>query len=197
MVSTWRPWAQSQVFWNSRTDNANPCDTALFPHHQPIRDLYTSWSHTLWVPYPHLTFKNASLTPIREFGSFEHEPLHSPCMAPAINLSPFQTPMFCSLWRQGHEHGFDNRVTQNNCFISWDYCKSYSNFERVKYIKMHIFPTPTWQTSRWRFISPGWDIDQTWQTLLTTRSNVVNTTQVFLQRSRSQTLSWTCLLEQR
>lgn len=101
--------------------------------------------------------------------------------------------MFCSLWRQGHEHGFDNRVTQNNCFISWDYCKSYSNFERVKYIKMHIFPTPTWQTSRWRFISPGWDIDQTWQTLLTTRSNVVNTTQVFLQRSRSHSLEHACL----
>ena len=178
LTTRW-PWAHiPQTHWRLRIDNANPCDTALFPHHQPIRDLHTSWSPTLWLPFPYLALKNASLTPIREFGSFEHEPLHSPCRVAAANLSPFQTPMFCSLWPRGHEDGLDDIVTQNKCFIMWDHYKSYSNFERVKYTKMHIFPTPTWQTSRWMFILPGWDIDQTWQTLLSTRSNVINITQV-------------------
>ena len=30
--------------------NMNPCDTALLPHYQSIRELCTSWSHTLGCP---------------------------------------------------------------------------------------------------------------------------------------------------
>ena len=43
----WLPWAcNPQTYWRLRYD-VNPCDTALLRHHQPIRELCTSWSHTL------------------------------------------------------------------------------------------------------------------------------------------------------
>ena len=72
-LTTWRPWAHSpQTYWSLRTDNVNPCDTALLPHHQPIRELCTSWSHTLGCSLPHLAFKNVLLKPIREFRLSEH-----------------------------------------------------------------------------------------------------------------------------
>ena len=40
----------TQAFWNLKTDKVNPCDPTLLPHHQPVRELCTSWSHTLWPP---------------------------------------------------------------------------------------------------------------------------------------------------
>ena len=30
-----------------RTDKVNPCDTTLFPHYYPVRELCTSWIHIL------------------------------------------------------------------------------------------------------------------------------------------------------
>ena len=49
----------TQAFWNLKTDKVNPCDPTLLPHHQPVRELCTSWSHTLWPPLPpHLAFES-------------------------------------------------------------------------------------------------------------------------------------------
>ena len=39
-----------QDSWSLRIYNVYPCDIALLPHHQPIRELCTSWSHILWPP---------------------------------------------------------------------------------------------------------------------------------------------------
>ena len=45
LSTTWNyviywPWAHSlQAYWSLRTDNVNPCDIPLLPHHQPIREL--------------------------------------------------------------------------------------------------------------------------------------------------------------
>ena len=54
-----------QASWSLRPDEVNPCDPALFPHHQPTReivqDLITDPSTTLL----HLAFKNALLEPFR------------------------------------------------------------------------------------------------------------------------------------
>ena len=68
----WWQWAahSPQTYWSLRID-VNPCDTALLPHHQPIRDLCASWSHALGCPsLTPLTFKNALLERFRELGSF-------------------------------------------------------------------------------------------------------------------------------
>ena len=47
-------WATMEAPWSLRSDNVNPCDTALLPHYQLIRELLTSWLHT--VGYPSLTW---------------------------------------------------------------------------------------------------------------------------------------------
>ena len=47
-------WATMEAPWSLRSDNVNPYDTALLPHYQLIRELLTSWSHT--VGYPSLTW---------------------------------------------------------------------------------------------------------------------------------------------
>ena len=50
---TWRSWAHSpQTSWS-----LNPSDTALLPHHQPIRELCTSWLPTLGCPSLRSLFK--------------------------------------------------------------------------------------------------------------------------------------------
>ena len=41
---------QPQVSWTLRADKVHPCDTTLFPHHQPISPLFRIWSCTLWLP---------------------------------------------------------------------------------------------------------------------------------------------------
>ena len=38
---------QPQASWSLRTANVKPCDTTLWPHHQPIRELCPNWSQTL------------------------------------------------------------------------------------------------------------------------------------------------------
>ena len=40
-----------------RVNNVTPCDTTWPPHHQPIRELCTSWSHTLGRPSLTLSLK--------------------------------------------------------------------------------------------------------------------------------------------
>ena len=41
-MSTW-----TQASWSLRTDDGNPCDTILLPHHHAIREMCTSRLHTL------------------------------------------------------------------------------------------------------------------------------------------------------
>ena len=60
-----------QTYWCLRIDNVDPGDIALVPYHQSIKELCTSWSHTLRCPFLNLPFK-ILLKPIREFGCFEH-----------------------------------------------------------------------------------------------------------------------------
>ena len=36
-----------QTYWSLRIYIANPCERILLPHYQPIRELCTSWSHSL------------------------------------------------------------------------------------------------------------------------------------------------------
>ena len=67
-------WKQKEDFWN----------TTLLPHHQPIRGR----SHPADLS-PNFAYKNFSPKTIREFGSFEHELPHSPCLALTI---PFSAP---------------------------------------------------------------------------------------------------------
>ena len=55
-----------QSSWSLRTDIINPCDTTLWSHHQPIRDLCMSWSHTLHSP---CFFSFFRATP-KAYGSF-------------------------------------------------------------------------------------------------------------------------------
>ena len=43
----WPGEHRPQTYWSLRIDNANPCDLAWLPHHQPIRACCTSWSSTL------------------------------------------------------------------------------------------------------------------------------------------------------
>ena len=50
-LATWWSWTHSsQTFWSLRIDNITLCDSTQLPHHQPIRELCTSWSHTLGPP---------------------------------------------------------------------------------------------------------------------------------------------------
>ena len=51
MLTAWWQWAHSpQAYCSLRTDNVTPYDTALLPHHQQIREVCTSWSHSLGLP---------------------------------------------------------------------------------------------------------------------------------------------------
>ena len=50
-------------------DHLIPCETALQPHGQPIRELITY--PVTFLPPP--AFKKPCLKPIREFGSSEHQ----------------------------------------------------------------------------------------------------------------------------
>ena len=54
-----------QTYWSPRTDNVNPCDTALLPDHQSIRIKLTTHPDT---PPLKMLFPK----PIRELGFFEH-----------------------------------------------------------------------------------------------------------------------------
>ena len=56
-----------QTYWCLRIDNVNPCDTALLPHHQPIRIAYGLITYP-GIPFPHLAFKNALLKPMGSSG---------------------------------------------------------------------------------------------------------------------------------
>ena len=74
--------SQTQASWSLRTDNANPWDTALFPHHAPIRELGTGCSQTLHTLLPaSLAFKSALPKPFGEPGDFQGMGHLSPCMA--------------------------------------------------------------------------------------------------------------------
>ena len=60
----------TQSYWNLRINSVNPCDTAMLPHHQPVRELCEL------IPYPatllpHLAFKNAFLKVVWELRGFE------------------------------------------------------------------------------------------------------------------------------
>ena len=88
---------QPQASWSLRTDNVKPCDTTLPLHCHPIRELYTSWSHTLQSPLPHLPFKNAWLKPLEEVELFQHVSHSFSSCSPAINLSLLQTQVFFGL----------------------------------------------------------------------------------------------------
>ena len=79
-----------QTFWHLRTDDVNPCDTALLPHHQPIRELCTSWSHTPWPSPLTWPLKVLCRNPLRSWGLFGHEPpvlLAWPCSKPFSALN--------------------------------------------------------------------------------------------------------------
>ena len=97
-VTTWWLWACSpQVTWSLRIDNVNPCDTASLCHHQPIRQLCMSWSHTLWPSSLAWPLKMFCWKHSESLGSGGYEPpvsLHGP----AINLSLLQTLMFWFVW---------------------------------------------------------------------------------------------------
>ena len=80
-----------QASWSLRTDNLNPCDTALLPHHQPITELCTSWQYPVTAP-PHLPFKNASSKPFGELETFQGMNHLLSSHGLAINLSLLQTP---------------------------------------------------------------------------------------------------------
>ena len=72
-LTTW--WAPSpQTYWHLRIANVNPCDTALLPHHQPIRKLCRSWSQTLGHPSLTWPLKMPCWNPSGSSGLFEHEP---------------------------------------------------------------------------------------------------------------------------
>jgi len=59
-----------QTYWSLRIDHGNLWDTALFPHHQPIRTVHKLITYP--VTFLLLAFKNASLKPIGEFRFFEY-----------------------------------------------------------------------------------------------------------------------------
>ena len=98
MLTTWWPWAHSpQASWSLRTDNVNPCDTTLLPHHQWVRELCMSWSHSLRPHLPHLAFKNVWPNTSGSSGLLGQKPPVS-SYGPAINLSLLQTLTFQFVW---------------------------------------------------------------------------------------------------
>ena len=108
MLTTWWPWAHSpQASWSLRTDNVNTCDTTLFPHHQPVRELCSSWPHTLRPASLTWLLKMLRWNPSGSSELLGHEPRVS-LHGPAINLSLLQTPtfrfgLFGLTMCQGHE----------------------------------------------------------------------------------------------
>ena len=79
-LSTWPPGSL-------RADQVNPCDTVLWPHHQPLRELRRSWSLTLpspsfaWLLKPSKMLYNSGSGSSRYLGDPSH-----PWPSPAINL---------------------------------------------------------------------------------------------------------------
>lgn len=88
----WTTWSSRacgpQTFWRLGVDGVD-----LLPRHQPIREMCTSWSHTLWPtpPSPNLAFKYALLNPLLGFGVFWG--INHPIFLtwPSQNLSLLQT----------------------------------------------------------------------------------------------------------
>ena len=57
-----------QTYWSLRTDNVNLCDITLLPHHQPIREIGRSSSHTLGCPSLTLPLKMPCWNPLGRSG---------------------------------------------------------------------------------------------------------------------------------
>ena len=90
-LTTWWPWAhRPQTYWSMRTDKVNPCNTALLPYHQPIRELCTSWSKNLRLPSLTLSLKMLPWNPSGSSGllSMNHLfSLYGPCNKPFSALN--------------------------------------------------------------------------------------------------------------
>jgi len=81
-LTTWWSWTHSsQTFWSLKIDNSTLCDTTLLPHHQPNRELCTSWSHTLGHPSITLPLKMSCWNPSRSSGVLRTS-YWIPCLAP-------------------------------------------------------------------------------------------------------------------
>ena len=86
-----------QASWSPRTDNVNPCDTTLLPHHQPVENCAQA-NHRPCDPAPS-HFKNALL--LKPFGGvrgFLGNETPIALHGPAIKLSLLQTLMFWFVW---------------------------------------------------------------------------------------------------
>ena len=94
-----------QASWVLKTDTVNPCDTTLLPHHQPIKELCMSWSHTLRPPSLTWLLKMLCQNPLESLGflkAWATIPLHDP----ALNLSLLQiwhSGLFCLTVCQAQE----------------------------------------------------------------------------------------------
>ena len=101
----------TQTYWSLRINNVNPCDTAMLPHHQSIRELCTGRSYSRWFPsltFP-LTFPEA-LQGVPVFWAWAalfslYGPCYRPFSAPNSRFQ-FGLPMGCA-----HEHGFNKNFT--------------------------------------------------------------------------------------
>ena len=53
-----------------RTNTVSPCNTTLFPHYYPVRELCTSWIHILWPHSLTRLYKKALPKPFGELRAF-------------------------------------------------------------------------------------------------------------------------------
>ena len=81
-LTTWWPWACSpQTYWHLRIDTANPCDTTLLTHHQPIRIVHKLTTYPGMHPTPKtlplqiLCWNPSCLAPFNKHCTFLH---HNP-----------------------------------------------------------------------------------------------------------------------
>ena len=89
---------------SARIDDVHPSDTTLLLHHQPIRELFMSWSYTLW---PSTVFKTFPWKPLGTLSLLS--------MSCLFWLGPVSRPKF-GLLMLGHlfwKMGYINEIKPN------------------------------------------------------------------------------------
>ena len=94
---------EPQASWSLRTDNVDPCDTALRPHHQPVRQLCPSWSQTLRHPSLTWLLKVLCQNPSGSSRLFKAWATSSPCVT-----------LFGLSVRQAHELALTYAITNKD-----------------------------------------------------------------------------------
>ena len=123
IVTTWWPSAHSpQASWSLRTD-INHCDTPQLPHHQPVRELCSSWSHSLWPTSLTRLLNMPCWKPLGEFGVWGVHETTASLHGPAIKLSLLQVPIFQFVW----PHCVAGTWICTNNTISWLVWVPYNN----------------------------------------------------------------------